>query len=228
MPAHHDTLPQPLALAHTAQPPNPHDDDPSALDHHITHARIGWGVVAWLSGVLTLIALGVMDHPPRPLIPAAIFGTTLAGLIGFARSPRLMAWLRALDVRWLVGYHLIRAAFGAAFLVELSRGTIHPLFAERAGPGDLLAAALAVLALIAVSAGARWRRGALWAFSALGLADMLLVIMTAQWVVFTEGVEGMGAMFSRVPYALLPWVVVPLVLLTHAGVIWKLWRRAGT
>ena len=175
-------------------------------------------LLAWLGLALVLFAGGLLDQPPKPLIPALIWGTTLAVTAVFAKSRRLRAWVTSIDLRWLVSFHLVRIYFGVAFLYHLSIGELPEVFALRGGYGDIAAGLLAAVAIaIASTRNKKLARASMWIFNIFALADILMVFGTAQYVIFTDGFSVM-ALLTTFPYALLPLFVVPLVLLTHFAI----------
>ncbi len=172
------------------------------------------------------VASTLSPASPRPLVPGLIVGTTALGVVAYRRWAALRALVDAVDVRWLLGYQaLVRVGFGAAFLHRLAEGRIHPDFARVAGPGDLLAGGLAAALAVAWSLHAgRAVRVATLAWSALGLVDMLAVVVTAQRIVlFGEGPAALGIL--EMPYALLPTLVVPTILLSHAAIARAVFTR---
>lgn len=186
-------------------------------------ALLGWLVLAFGSG-----ATGVLDVAP-PLI-GVLFVIAVGGtLVAWRRSTTFRAWTQGLDLRVPIALHVTRIAFGAMFLVELSAGHLPATFAERGGYGDILAGGLAVLAVVLVGRRREGRqpstgpgRVSAWVFSVLGLADILLVFGTGQYLVFIARDPLVVGAIGRLPYALLPTFVVPLVVLTHLLVMQRL------
>jgi hypothetical protein len=88
------------------------------------------------------------------------------------------------------------------------------MFADRAGWGDiaigLLALALAFTPL---------RRRSVVAFSVIGLVDILLALGTGSYLMVIARDPLMLAAIARLPYALLPLVVVPIVIGAHLLVL---------
>ena len=123
------------------------------------HARaMPLALGAWCAAALAIAASGVMARLPVPVVPASIAGLVAAGVLLYRGSAFVGGWARAVDVRVLVLFHLVRVGFGAAFLVLLARGALPAEFARLAGPGDIVAGALAPLAAFAARAHRRPRR----------------------------------------------------------------------
>lgn len=190
-----------------------------------SHGRV-WGALAlWSAAALTFSLSGVVGSLPRPMIPILIWSPVIACVVAYRRGGALRAFVTDVDLRALVLYHTVRIFFGAAFLVEMAAGRIPEAFARIAGPGDILAGLLAIPAAYLATRTDRTSRAMVLGWNALGLADILAVFFTAQRLIFIDGDATMLREFSRFPYAALPVLVVPLVILTHLAVFARL-RRA--
>ncbi len=210
-------------MNHAATTTNPSDTFLS------TSVQLLLGLLAWLTLALTAVSFGLMDDPPRPLIPALIWGPVLFIAVMFWRTPALKTWLTQVDPRWLVGYHLIRLIFGIVFLVMYyQHQTLPEAFAVPAGYGDIIAGLLALAIMVAPGKTPKRRWWSLMVFNVIGLADIFMVFMTAQWIFFTQVIEGLGA-FTRFPFNLLPLFIVPMIFTTHILLFMRLrWTRDVT
>lgn len=120
--------------------------------------------------------------------------------------PRLRRLPRAEALRPLLILHSFRFV-GLAFLVPgVVSPALPPVFARSAAYGDLVAATLALLALVAPSRGV----GVLvaWLFSLWGAADLVNAFYQANRTGLSPG--QLGATYF------IPTVVVPVLLITHA------------
>jgi len=147
--------------------------------------------------------------------PQALFGTSILawGIIA-ARYlwPALHKQPRANALRPLLLLHSFRF-IGLAFLVP---GVVSPAlpdgFARPAAYGDLIAAALALLALAGLQS--RLGIGLVWVFNLWGSADLLYAYYLGRVGVGVEPGQ-LGATYF------IPTVVVPLLLITH-GLVFRL------
>jgi hypothetical protein len=131
--------------------------------------------------------------------------------------PRLRLMRREEAILPLVVPHTFRFV-GLSFLVPgvVSR-SLPSAFAAPVAYGDLVAAILAVIATLALSARARWAIAAVWVFNLWGAADLLNAIYQGQiGVGIAPG--SLGAAFY------IPTVVVPPLLIMHALIFWLLLR----
>lgn len=182
-------------------------------------------VTSFAAVAVLIAASNTLARAPRPLIPALIFGLTAAAVFAHRRSAALHGYVARFDPRLAIAFHLVRIPFGLAFLREAAQGTLPVAFARVAGPGDVVAGGLALVALVAAGdLRAPARRAVVLGWNALGLLDMIVVVATAQRLVVFAGDPRMQATLGRFPYAVLPTFVVPMILITHLAVFARLAR----
>jgi hypothetical protein len=87
------------------------------------------------------------------------------------------AWIATLTLRVLIGINVVRF-IGITFLVLAARGGLAPVFADRAGWGDIATAALALVLVAAGEPRTRLHRGLTHAWNALGLLDLVVAVAT--------------------------------------------------
>lgn len=174
------------------------------------------GVFAlWLVLALGASALGVVSMDRLALVPAGVLAGVLALVLAYLRVPSFRAFARGIDLRVPLLFHFVRLPIGIAFLVLESFQRLDPTFATRAGWGDVLAGGLALVAALAVPAHTRGRRALVAAWNVIGLADILMVVATAQWVIFLSGHPETMAVMTGFPWSAIPLFFVPVVIATH-------------
>jgi hypothetical protein len=156
---------------------------------------------------------------------AALFGLSI--LMNFVASgiltklyilPRLRVMNREEALLPLVAPHMFRFV-GLSFLVPgVVSTSLSTDFARPAAYGDLAAALLAVIAVLALSARASWALPVVWIFNLWGTIDLLYAIYQGQIGVRIDP-GSLGAAFY------IPTVVVPPLLVTHGLIFWLLLRR---
>jgi hypothetical protein len=156
----------------------------------------------------------------------ALFGLSiLMSFVAFAILTRVMIWprLRLLSgadaLLRLVIPHTFRF-LGLSFLVPgVVSPSLSPAFAVPAAYGDLVAAALADIAALALVARVSWGTPIVWVLNVWGTIDLLRAVYEGQIGV---GIDpgSLGAAFF------IPTVVVPLLLVTHGLMFWVLLRPA--
>jgi len=154
----------------------------------------------------------------------ALFGLSiLMSFIAFSIVTKLYIWPRLRVKRRedalipLVVPHTFRFV-GLSFLIP---GVVSPslpsAFAIPAAYGDLVAAMLAVVAALTLSARASWAILIVWVFNVWGTVDLLNAIYQGQ-IGVRIGPGSLGAAFF------IPTVVVPPLLVTHGLIFWLLLR----
>ena len=155
----------------------------------------------------------------------ALFGLSI--LINFVASgivaklylwPRLRGMRREEALLLLAVPHMFRFV-GLSFLVPgVVSTSLSPDFARPAAYGDLAAALLAIIAVLALSTRVSWALPAVWIFNLWGAIDLLYASYQGETGV-RVGPGSLGAAFY------IPTVLVPPLLVTHALIFWRLLRR---
>jgi len=158
--------------------------------------------------------LAVLE-PPAPQV--IIVGLTALLLFNSVALPGFRRWLAGLDVRRLIAVHLTRFV-GIYFLVLHGRGQLPYDFAVKGGWGDI-AVATGAVALLGVP-GLAARRGLVLAWNVIGLLDILFVAATAARLAAADPSSMRGLL--RLPLALLPTFLVPLIIASHVWIFWRL------
>jgi hypothetical protein len=180
-----------------------------------------FGTLVWLA-LATVVGLtgvlGVMRGAPQLLALAM----TVVAVFVSTRVAAVRESVDSLPLQALIGIHTSRF-IGIVFLILGARGDLSPLFAERAGWGDVTTAAIA-LALLLVGL-ARVPRGVLLAWNVLGMIDLIVAVGTATFVLQRGDVPGMEPLLG-LPLILVPIFAVPLLFATHVALFRRL--RAPT
>ena len=176
----------------------------------------------WLLLAIGLGASGVLQrlNPPAPQLILA--GLTGALLLAGARSRRLRAWALSVELRALVALHVSRFV-GAAFLSFFRRGELPFAFAVPGAWGDMAVAVAAVLLLMSGPPRTPARRRAYGAWNALGLADLLFVVVTAARLALANPDSMLPLV--RLPLSLLPTFLVPVLIASHVLIAVRLSRQ---
>jgi hypothetical protein len=132
--------------------------------------------------------------------------------------PRLRAMRREEALLPLVMPHMFRFV-GLSFLVPgVVSASLSTDFARPAAYGDLGAALLAVIAVLALAARVSWALAIVWIFNLWGAIDLLNAFYQAQ-IGVQIGAGSLGAAFF------IPTVLVPPLLVTHGLIFWLLLQR---
>jgi hypothetical protein len=173
-----------------------------------------WLVLATAVGFTGVVGL----FPAGPQLFALTL--TVAAVFVSTRVAAVRQSVDALPIQALVGIHVVRF-IGIAFLILGARGELSPLFAERAGWGDITTATIASVLLLVGLARTIPRR-ALIAWNIFGVIDLIVAVTTAGFVVVRGDVPGMEPLL-RLPLVLVPIFAVPLLFATHVALFRRLW-----
>jgi len=172
-----------------------------------------WGLAAVAAGALRL-----MLHVPPFMVPLLIGGLTAALAAAAFGSGWMAGAVRSIGTRAILRVHLLRF-IGFYFLLLHAHGRLPREFAERAGWGDVIAAAGAFILLL-VPPGAGFSRSlAVWNW--IGLIDLVVAVGTAGWLNIAR--PGSMSELAGLPLALVPLWIVPILLASHL----VLFRRIG-
>ena len=182
-------------------------------------AMLVWLVIACVAGISGRVATLV---PPQPQLVIAALSVVLL-LSGWV-LPGMRAWLREVNLRGFVAFHITRFV-GIAFLLMSARGEMSAEWALPAGWGDIgVAVGALLIALLLPNPESRPDIVRLW--NLIGLIDIVAVVVTAARIGMRE--PGAIAPLLRFPMSLVPTFVVPIVFATHCCMALRLQPRART
>lgn len=181
----------------------------------IAQPAVSRSVFIWLALATIAGATGVLARLPFPGPQLIIVGVTAAALIVSLTVFR--TWLDSVPLRWLVGINAARLV-GVAFLVLAARGQLNPVFAARAGWGDI-AVAIVAIPLVLFTAP----RSVLLIWNAAGLLDLVTAVATATFVSIKGLTPGLEPVLT-LPLSLIPTFGVPLYIAVHVAIFRRLLR----
>jgi hypothetical protein len=184
--------------------------------------------LGWFAAIALLGAFGAfaVNRVGSLAIGAAVTAPIVVAVLAVRRSPALRQAVWAMPLSVMIGLHAGRM-LGVFFLSLLADDRLSPTFALTAGWGDIAIGALALpLAWAVRHRLSGWRRLAL-AWNAVGSIDLLAAVTLGlgsapnsplRFIAETPGSAAMGSL----PWVMIPALLVPLYLLTHVAVFWKL------
>jgi hypothetical protein len=186
----------------------------------VSLTRVAAIVAVWFLLAAAFAARGLFMGLQPPAPQAMIAGLALVAWLATRRIGWLRTWSDTVDPRVLVLPHLLRALAAVGFLQAASRMELPEGFALPAAWGDLAVALLAALLLCAGAIQTRHHARAWQVWNVLGLIDIVLVVANAA----RFGLAHPAAMspMLRLPLALLPSFLVPIVFVTHAQLFGRL------
>lgn len=175
---------------------------------------------AWLALAALAGATGTLIRLPFPgtqLIILGLFAITLAAV---TTVPALRAWVDALPTRVLIGVNGLRFV-GIAFLILAAQGRLNPVFAARAGWGDIAVALVALMLFAAGDPRTRLHRGVAYVWNTVGLLDLVVAVATATAVTLRGSAPGVVPILSF-PLAVVPAFFVPIFVANHVLIFRRL------
>jgi hypothetical protein len=177
----------------------------------------------WIGAQVALATAGAFTSEAAltlPLIGVMVAAPVVAAGVLAAFSPGVRAALLAIPLPLLVGLHAGRL-LGVFFLLLAASGRLGGPFPHFAGWGDIAVGAVALPLAIALAAGRGRRTALVW--NLFGIVDLLLAVGlgTLSFNGFAMQVFQAGAgsdAVQRLPWSLIPTVLVPMYLITH-GII---------
>jgi hypothetical protein len=176
------------------------------------------GTLVWLAAAtavgLTGVLGGLRFGPQLLALTLTVVAVFVSTRVAVVRES-----VDAVPVQALIGIHAARF-IGIAFLVLGARGDLSPLFAERAGWGDITTATIAV-GLLLIGLAIPVPRRVLLAWNVFGMLDLIVAVGTATFVVVRGDVPGMQPLLG-LPLILVPIFAVPLLFATHVALFRRL------
>jgi len=155
---------------------------------------------------------------------AILLTSMTIGLVAWGLIARfwLVPWLRAYPfhkgLALLTAPHIFRYIGLSFLIVGVTNSPLDPRFAIPAAYGDLVAAILALMAVMALLAKSSYSISMVWIFNMAGLIDFLIAI--TQGLRYTHPSE-MGATYF------IPILAVPFLFVSHVLIFWMLITRSG-
>ena len=176
--------------------------------------------LVWLAAAIVFGATGIFAQlrPPGPQIIA--LALTIMAVGASVAVPSVRSWVDSISLRGLVGFHVMRFV-GVVFLVLAARGAMSPVFAMRAGWGDITAATGAVLLVLSGIPRSALHRWAYLAWNTFGVLDLIVAVGTAAIVILRGDTPAMDPI-ARLPLILVPIFFVPILFASHVAIYRRL------
>ncbi|HEY7195282.1 MAG TPA: hypothetical protein VH439_16185 [Gemmatimonadales bacterium] len=176
--------------------------------------------LTWFALAIIAGATGWFGRLVFPVGQLIILGLTAGVIIATLAPTSFRDWLDSVSLRWLVGINISRFV-GIAFLALAAQGRLNPVFAFRAGWGDIIVASTAIL-LITV----RPPRLVMHAWNLFGAFDLLTAVGTATMVLL-QGLQPDVRAILTFPLSLIPTFAIPVLLANHVLIFRRLNRDAS-
>jgi hypothetical protein len=193
---------------------------------------IGWVAVAqYLGAANTYFATADTAEAGVPTILFGLLIPLAVAAIALWRSESIARLVSAIPLHWLVAAQVYRVA-GGIFLVLWADGRLPWQFALPAGIGDVATGSLAVVVAALLAQNAIGAHRATYAWCLFGIADLVVAItmgaMTSPGRAHLLAFEAPNLLISSYPLVMVPTFAVPLALMLHGLVLWRLRRGAAS
>ena len=190
------------------------------------HGRAAGAVLAAWAGSAVLAthvpALGRMIGTVPGLLPVLLIAAIAAPVLAASPADGRRAFDR-IPIEDLMTFFYWRAVFGALLLATTAAGRLPAEFGIHAGLGDIAVTMLMVLVLALRSVSDRMARGAVLLWNAIGLLDLVNVLVGAA-LVARPWIEqrGLSGQFALQLFG------VPIFIALHLLIFGRLWRERRT
>jgi hypothetical protein len=196
--------------------------------------RLGLGALAgaWVGLATGLGVAGALVGSPTQPVPVigVLFAIPLVvTAVLWVGSARFRGALMAIPMPLMIGLNTLRV-IGVMFLAMAAVGRMGGPFPYSAGWGDIITGALAIPVARLAMRGPSHGRLAIAAWNAFGTADLMAAVTLGIISIPGSPLQlihaGVGSeAIQHLPYSLIPTVLVPFFLITHATVAAQLARR---
>ena len=193
---------------------------------------IGWVAVAQhLGAANTYFATADTAEAGVPTILFGLLIPLAVAAIALWRWESIARLVSAIPLHWLVAAQVYRVA-GGIFLVLWADGRLPWQFALPAGIGDVATGSLAVVVAALLAQNAIGAHRATYAWCLFGIADLVVAItmgaMTSPGRAHLLAFEAPNLLISSYPLVMVATFAVPLALMLHGLVLWRLRRGAAS
>jgi hypothetical protein len=201
----------------------------SAKSRYATAGVLSAVLIGWVAIALYLGAANTYSATKEAPVPIA-FGLLIplaVATIGLWQSESIARLASAIPLHWLVAAQVYRIA-GGIFLVLWADGRLPWQFALPAGIGDVATGISAVVVAALLARNAIGAHRATYAWCLFGIADLVVAVamgtMTSPGPAHLLALEAPNLLISSYPLVTVPTFAVPLALMLHGLVLWRLQR----
>jgi hypothetical protein len=207
----------------------------SAKSRFVTAGVLSAALIGWLAVAQYLGAANTYFATDSEAgVPTILFGLLIplaVAAVALWRSENIARLVSAIPLHWLVAAQVYRIA-GGIFLVLWADGRLPWQFALPAGIGDVATGSVAVVVAALLAQNAIGAHRATYAWCLFGIADLVVAItmgaMTSPGPAHLLAFEAPNLLISSYPLVMVPTFAVPLALMLHGLVLWRLRRGAAS
>ena len=205
-----------------------------AQSRYTTAGALSVVLIVWLAAAQHLGSANTYFAANEAAVPTVLLGLLIpliAAAMGLWLSggiPRLVA---AIPLPWIVAAQIYRVG-GGIFLVLWIDGRLPWQFALPAGIGDVATGLFAVVVAALLARKAVDARKATYTWTLFGIADLVVALtmgaMTSPGRAHFFALDAPNLLISSYPLVMVPTFAVPLALMLHGIVLWRLQRESSS
>src|SRR6516162_5692763 len=192
---------------------------------------IGWQAVAQYLGSANTYLATIENLPAVPTILFGLLIPLAVAAIALWRSESIARLVSAIPLHWLVAAQVYRVG-GGIFLALWADGRLPWQFALPAGIGDVTTGIAAVVVAVLLAQKAPGALRAAYAWCLFGIADLVVALMmgamTSPGRAHLLALDAPNLLISSYPLVMVPTFAVPLALMLHGLVLWRLRRDSAS
>ncbi len=202
----------------------------STLSRYTTAGLLSVALIAWLAVARYLGSANTYFATTETALPNILFGLlipVITAAIGLWLSDNIRSLVCAIPLHWIVAAQIYRVA-GGIFLVLWADGRLPWQFALPAGIGDVTTGVVAVP--VAVLLARKWQgaHSMAYAWCLFGIADLVVAVtmgaLTSPGRPHLLAFDAPNLLVTSYPLVMVPTFAVPLALMLHGLVWWRLQR----
>ena len=201
----------------------------SAKSRYATAGVLSAVLIGWLA-VAQYLGEAATTGTTLPIVLSGLLIPPTVAAIGLWQSESIARLVAAIPLHWLVAAQVYRVA-GGIVLVLWADGRMPWQFALPAGIGDVATASVAVVVAALLARNASGAHRATYAWCLFGIADIVVATimgaMTSPAAAHLLGLEAPNLLIASYPLVMHPFYGVPLALMLHGLVLWRLGRAAA-
>src|SRR6266849_1628750 len=205
-----------------------------AQSRYTTAGALSVALIVWLAVAQYLGSANTYFATTDAAVPTVLFGLLIpliTAAIGLWLSGNIASLVSAIPLPWIVAAQIYRIG-GGMFLVLWADGRLPWQFALPAGIGDVTTGCLAVVVALLLAQKVDGARRAVYAWCLFGIADLVVAItmgaMTSPGRAHLFAFEAPNLLISSYPLVMVPTFAVPLALMLHGLVLWRLGRETAS
>jgi hypothetical protein len=206
----------------------------SAQSRYTTAGALSVALIAWLGVAQYVGSANTYFASTETAVPNVLFGLLIpliAAAVGLWLSGSIASLVSAIPLPWIVAAQIYRIG-GGIFLVLWADGRLPWQFALPAGIGDVATGGSAVVVAALLAQKAAGARRAVYAWCLFGVADLVVAVtmgaLTSPGLPHLLAFDAPNLLVTSWPLVMVPTFAVPLALMLHGLVLWRLGRETAS